>query len=142
MPNIVSFSSLRNRDESKDEDNDGQGNTYYAGGNSNTGGGGSGLSVIGPGSGENADQMANIIARAQAAGRSNLEAEGSGQPRHIITFYREGFTVNNGPYRRRDDPENRPFLEAIERGYALQSSSYFLYLFIYTYILPYSFSRD
>ena len=113
----MSFSSLRNRDESKEEGDGGQGNTYYAGGNSNTGGGGSGLSVIGPGSGENADQMANIIARAQAAGRPNAEDSRPGQPRHVITFYREGFTVNDGPYRLRDDSENRPFLEAIERGY-------------------------
>jgi UBX domain-containing protein 1 len=30
---------------------------------------------------------------------------------HNITFYRDGFTVGDGPLRRIEDPENGPFLE-------------------------------
>lgn len=32
---------------------------------------------------------------------------------HNIVFWRNGFTVNDGPLRRLDDPENAPFLEVI-----------------------------
>jgi UBX domain-containing protein 1 len=124
MANVFGLSSLRNKNESKDDSEDDTRNQYYAGGASDRGGG-SGISVLGPRSGESADHVANIIARAQAAstqsgsqagngnGNGNGEQPGRG---HVITFYREGFTVNDGPYRRREDPENRPFLEAIERG--------------------------
>lgn len=32
---------------------------------------------------------------------------------HTITFWRNGFSVNDGPLRRLDDPENASFLEVI-----------------------------
>ena len=32
---------------------------------------------------------------------------------HNIVFWSNGFTVNEGPLRRMDDPENAPFLEVI-----------------------------
>lgn len=32
---------------------------------------------------------------------------------HNIVFWTNGFTVNDGPLRRLDDPENAPFLEVI-----------------------------
>ncbi|KAL7142296.1 hypothetical protein ABFS83_08G114500 [Erythranthe nasuta] len=35
---------------------------------------------------------------------------------HIITFWRNGFTVNDGPFRRLDDPLNAPFLESIKKS--------------------------
>ncbi|POM59162.1 UB Xdomain containing hypothetical protein Ubx3 [Phytophthora palmivora] len=110
MVNIVGLSSL-NRDDDRREDGD-QPNQYYAGGASDRGGG-SGLSVIGPGGD---DHVANIIGRAQQDARAGESA----QPGHVITFYREGFTVDNGPYRARSDPANRPFLEALERGHVPQ----------------------
>ncbi|KAG7393134.1 NSFL1 cofactor p47 [Phytophthora pseudosyringae] len=113
MVNIVGLSSLSNDDDRRREDGE-QPNQYYAGGASDRGGG-SGLSVIGPGGGD--DHVANIIGRAQ----QDAAAEGgSAQPRHVITFYREGFTVNDGPYRARSDPANRSFLEALERGHVPQ----------------------
>ncbi|GMF19724.1 unnamed protein product [Phytophthora fragariaefolia] len=113
MANIVGLSSLGDRGEDA-RAGDAQPNQYYAGGASDRGGG-SGLSVIGPGGGD--DRVANIIGRAQqdAAGGG-----GGAQPRHVITFYREGFTVNDGAYRARADPANRPFLEALERGHVPQ----------------------
>lgn len=30
---------------------------------------------------------------------------------HTVTFWRNGFSVDDGPLRRLDDPENAPFLE-------------------------------
>ena len=33
---------------------------------------------------------------------------------HNIVFWTNGFTVNDGPLRRFDDPENAPFLEVME----------------------------
>lgn len=35
---------------------------------------------------------------------------------HNITFWRNGFTVNDGPLRRLDDPENASFLESIKKS--------------------------
>mmetsp|Transcript_26545 Transcript_26545/g.68541 ORF Transcript_26545/g.68541 Transcript_26545/m.68541 type:complete len:230 (+) Transcript_26545:87-776(+) len=35
---------------------------------------------------------------------------------HTITFWRDGFTVDDGPLRRSDDPENAQFLADINRG--------------------------
>ncbi|RLN97658.1 hypothetical protein BBJ28_00013983 [Nothophytophthora sp. Chile5] len=121
MANIVGLSSLNNRGDADDREgsrdgDDSQPNQYYAGGATGRGGG-SGLSVIGPGGGDDADHVANIIGRAQQDAQDAAAAGASTQPRHIITFYREGFTVNDGPYRARSDPANRPFLEALERGY-------------------------
>ncbi|GER52903.1 CDC48-interacting UBX-domain protein [Striga asiatica] len=35
---------------------------------------------------------------------------------HNIVFWRNGFTVNDGPLRRMDDPENAPFIESIGKS--------------------------
>ncbi|XP_024385512.1 plant UBX domain-containing protein 4 [Physcomitrium patens] len=35
---------------------------------------------------------------------------------HTITFWRNGFTVDDGPLRRLDDPANEPFLDSINKG--------------------------
>lgn len=35
---------------------------------------------------------------------------------HNIVFWRNGFSVNDGPLRRLDDPENAPFLESIRKS--------------------------
>ncbi|CAL5410592.1 unnamed protein product [Camellia sinensis] len=35
---------------------------------------------------------------------------------HNIVFWRNGFTVNDGPLRRLDDPENAPFMESITKS--------------------------
>jgi UBX domain-containing protein 1 len=116
MVNIVGLSSLNGRDDERPDGD--QPNQYYAGGASDRGGG-SGLSVIGPG-GEGDDHVANIIGRAQQDARAAAAEGQAAQPRHVITFYREGFTVNDGPYRARSDAANRPFLEALERGHVPQ----------------------
>lgn len=41
---------------------------------------------------------------------------GSGEVRRTITMYRDGFVVDDGPYRRLDDPENAEFLRALATG--------------------------
>ncbi|TKY57020.1 Plant UBX domain-containing protein 5 [Spatholobus suberectus] len=35
---------------------------------------------------------------------------------HTVTFWRNGFSVNDGPLRRLDDPQNAPFLESIKKS--------------------------
>ncbi|KAL5573426.1 hypothetical protein UlMin_023023 [Ulmus minor] len=35
---------------------------------------------------------------------------------HTITFWRNGFSVDDGPLRRLDDPQNAPFLESIRKS--------------------------
>jgi len=41
---------------------------------------------------------------------------GGGEVRRMITMYRSGFTIDNGPYRRLDDPSNAEFLGSLARG--------------------------
>ncbi len=43
-------------------------------------------------------------------------SDDSGQVRRTITMYREGFVVDDGPYRRLDDPENAAFLRSLAMG--------------------------
>ncbi|GMP75612.1 hypothetical protein CsSME_00032630 [Camellia sinensis var. sinensis] len=43
---------------------------------------------------------------------------------HNIVFWRNGFTVNDGPLRRLDDPENAPFMEVRAIGAYYSSISY------------------
>eukprot|EP00238_Polyblepharides_amylifera_P012582 CAMPEP_0196586396 /NCGR_PEP_ID=MMETSP1081-20130531/54102_1 /TAXON_ID=36882 /ORGANISM="Pyramimonas amylifera, Strain CCMP720" /LENGTH=387 /DNA_ID=CAMNT_0041908261 /DNA_START=35 /DNA_END=1198 /DNA_ORIENTATION=+ len=35
---------------------------------------------------------------------------------HTVTFYNNGFTVDDGPLRKQDDPANKPFMKSIEDG--------------------------
>ena len=56
------------------------------------------------------DSIFNLAESAGSAG-------GQDEPiRRPITMYREGFVVDDGPYRRLDDPQNAPFLRALARG--------------------------
>eukprot|EP00968_Pinguiococcus_pyrenoidosus_P016987 scaffold1655_cov247-Pinguiococcus_pyrenoidosus.AAC.19 len=107
MSNIHGFGSAREQGERPERDPEGQ--NYYAGGGG--GQGGSGLNVIGPGEGNDADNsVERIIQRAQADTAQG--AGGDAVPATVvrITMYRNGFTVDDGPFRAIDDPANRPFL--------------------------------
>eukprot|EP00189_Rhodosorus_marinus_P011272 CAMPEP_0184739408 /NCGR_PEP_ID=MMETSP0315-20130426/2268_1 /TAXON_ID=101924 /ORGANISM="Rhodosorus marinus, Strain UTEX LB 2760" /LENGTH=386 /DNA_ID=CAMNT_0027208177 /DNA_START=171 /DNA_END=1331 /DNA_ORIENTATION=- len=44
-------------------------------------------------------------------------ADGPREVNYRLTFWRDGFTVEDGPFRGYDDPANRRFLEEIERGF-------------------------
>ena len=59
----------------------------------------------------NNDDLSNDI-RANAT----VLGEGEGPPQHTITLYRDGFVVDDGPYRRLDDPSNSVFLTALASG--------------------------
>jgi UBX domain-containing protein 1 len=43
------------------------------------------------------------------------QEEGTTQMVHTVTFYNNGFTVDDGPLRQQDDPANAPFLQSIEK---------------------------
>ena len=43
-------------------------------------------------------------------------SEESSQIRRTITMYRDGFVVDDGPYRRLDDPANAEFLRSLAQG--------------------------
>jgi UBX domain-containing protein 1 len=51
---------------------------------------------------------------------SNATPNGNNNPttttRRTITMYRSGFTIDNGPFRRLDDPNNADFLRDLARG--------------------------
>mmetsp|Transcript_18 Transcript_18/g.23 ORF Transcript_18/g.23 Transcript_18/m.23 type:complete len:275 (-) Transcript_18:289-1113(-) len=103
------FSSRRdNSDEEREDGNDD--NNRYVGGVSARGGG-SGLAVE-PNPIEGSSHILDSV-RARAASAS----DGPDDPlRRVITMYRNGFTVDDGPYRRLDDPANSDFLNNLARG--------------------------
>merc|ERR1719231_1559982 len=51
---------------------------------------------------------------------SGQSVQGAAVPKppeeHTITFYANGFTVDDGPLRAADDPANAAFLQAVNRG--------------------------
>mmetsp|Transcript_16693 Transcript_16693/g.25909 ORF Transcript_16693/g.25909 Transcript_16693/m.25909 type:complete len:279 (-) Transcript_16693:210-1046(-) len=122
MSNIHGLSAFREKDE-KDDDEDR--NERYVGGVDSRGGG-SGLAVepntddgvnsggVPPPPGASRDSVFNLAENAAGPGESG---EGdSPPPRRTITMYRDGFVVDNGPYRRLDDPANADFLRSLARG--------------------------
>lgn len=57
------------------------------------------------------------------AGQAPVPSAAPAKPQKIvklITFYKQGFTVNDGPLRRYDDQANQAFLEDINQGYVPQ----------------------
>ncbi len=87
---------------------------------------GSGLSVVGPPSNQERGSPRNDNGRGQPVNNIFRIAQNHGQEEsadgnsqsfsHIITMYRSGFTVDDGPYRRLDDPANAPFLDNLGNG--------------------------
>lgn len=61
--------------------------------------------------GEGGGQQDNIFNLAEQAGAAD-----EGQVRRTITMYQEGFVVDDGPFRRLDDPANAEFLRALAQG--------------------------
>ncbi|EEC50005.1 predicted protein [Phaeodactylum tricornutum CCAP 1055/1] len=91
-----------------DSDSDDDANNRFVGGIGDRGGG-SGLAVQ-PNMDEGPDRDA-VFGLAE-----NATAEDSGQSRRTITMYRDGFVVDDGPYRRLEDPENAEFLRHLAMG--------------------------
>lgn len=98
-----------NKDDPKDDDN---GNNRYVGG-IGAQGGGSGLAVE-PNHDDEGNASDSIFNMAEAAGPS--DTAGDAPVRRTITMYRDGFVVDDGPYRRLDDPANSRFLRSLARG--------------------------
>ncbi|CAJ1971146.1 unnamed protein product [Sphenostylis stenocarpa] len=124
------------RDSDSDSDPDFQPDEYYAGGEK------SGMLVRDPSKGNNNsvddifEQARNVAVDAppENPGNSSRARSFSGAARllsgetvpsvsqrveevtHTVTFWRNGFSVNDGPLRRLDDPQNAPFLESIKKS--------------------------
>lgn len=60
---------------------------------------------------EEADPRDSVFAQAENAGPNAGE-----EVRRTITMYRNGFVVDDGPYRRLDDPANADFLRSLAQG--------------------------
>jgi len=106
MSNIHGFSSLSipgNRIYSLDDET----NNRYVGG-VNSRGGGSGLEV------EPESYRNNVLDSIRSQAKPTL-SDTSEQYR-TVTMYRNGFTVDSGPFRRLDDPSNAPFLIDLAKG--------------------------
>ncbi|GAB5037022.1 ubx domain-containing protein [Nannochloropsis oceanica] len=136
MSRFATLDSIKKAAAEKKKDSDEEapparpgGEDYYVGGNSARGGG-SGLSVVGPpggeGGGGGSDFVQGIFQRARggpsdlgnAAGEASGPSAGDAPPAgaRSITMYRNGFTVDDGPFRALDDPANDSFLRDMARG--------------------------
>lgn len=131
------MANIRGLNDFKEENDDEQRQAYYAGGQGQHGGG-SGQEILDPrefmkrASEEMGAQSVDQWRQGQpeaasssftGAGRSLASAEetpGEAAPEkpeeHTITFYANGFTVDEGPLRSGEDPENAAFLNDVNRG--------------------------
>jgi len=119
MSNIHGLSSFRNNN-SDDDNNSDENNNRYVGGVSSRGGG-SGLAVEpNNADGNNDDILGTIRSNAEVAQPPSASgadsASGSNTRRRMITMYRSGFTIDDQPFRRLDDPLNADFLRDLARG--------------------------
>lgn len=117
------FSNRRSESSSNDGStgDDSDENKRYVGGISSQGGG-SGLAVE-PNPNQDGHRLLDSVrALAENASNPDIESEESNtvssdaSTMHAITMYRGGFTVNDGPHRRLDDPSNSEFLQSLARG--------------------------
>lgn len=53
----------------------------------------------------------------ESAGESKPAVVGRKNVTKVLTFYRDGFTIDDGEFRRLDDPSNQAFLADIQRGF-------------------------
>lgn len=115
MSNIHGLSSLNNN---SDDDNNSDENRYVGGVSAR--GGGSGLAVEPNNNNNNADDILGAIRSnaevAQPPSSSSATSSATPSRRRMITMYASGFTIDNGPFRRLDDPSNAEFLRDMARG--------------------------
>lgn len=107
-------------DLNKKVDKDEKQNEFFAGGLDQRGGG-SGLSILGPP--PNPSSSSSVFDRIvqQAQSNSGATSEGAsassgGSSQRVITMYRNGFTIDDGPFRAIDAPENQAFIQSLTRG--------------------------
>jgi len=124
------------KDIKDDDEEDKKRQAYYAGGQGQNGGG-SGQEVLDPREfmkrardemgaqtvGEWQEGQGPAASSAFTGSGNTLSGDsvqGAAAPKppeeHTITFYQNGFVVDDGPLRQADDPENAAFLAAVNRG--------------------------
>jgi len=125
---------IKDVQETNDDD---ERQAYYAGGQGQNGGG-SGQEVLDPRefmkrAREEMGAQSVDAWKAEGGGQAGpssftgagqslagASVEGASAPKppteHTITFYKDGFTVDDGPLRKADDPDNAAFLAAVNRG--------------------------
>lgn len=113
MSNIHGLHSNKGKDSDDEEDS----NNRYVGGVTARGGG-SGLAVEpnpehGDSSSNPRDVSRSIFNLASAA---DAGSGGTEPIQRTITMYRDGFVVDDGPYRRLNDPSNAEFLHSLATG--------------------------
>lgn len=117
MSNIHGLFSSRREPDSDDEGDDESNNRYVGGVDAR--GGGSGLAVEPNTSAlrpvNDGGDMSNISSSIFNVATAGNAGDDNQAPRRIITMYRDGFTVDDGPYRRVNDPANREFLSSLAR---------------------------
>lgn len=97
-------------DLKKKEEESGKQQEFYSGGNSNRGG--SGMATLGPPSDNPFDK---IVRKAQD--EQNVKDDGGSADELKLTLYRNGFTVDDGPFRDKESPENVTFVEDLMKGF-------------------------
>jgi len=113
MSNVHDIFGGRNKEDDANSDDDE--NNRYVGGIGDRGGG-SGLAVQpNPGAEGGSGSSDAIFNLAESASSADSSGAAAG-PRRTITMYRSGFVVDNGPYRRLDDPANSEFLRSLATG--------------------------
>lgn len=123
--NVASLSDLRKKKDERDDSsgNSSRYNELY------TGGGKSGLAVIGGGGGGEMsaeERNGKILRRVKRSktkekGSENSTAsdttnDGEKRPSIIITLYRNGFVVGDGPFRPNGEEKNKRFLNDLAKG--------------------------
>lgn len=114
MSNVHGLFSGKNKKDDDDEDKDESNNRYVGGVGPR--GGGSGLAV--EPNNDDADPRDSVFSQAESVGPGGAGASSGGadEVRRTITMYRSGFIVDDGPYRRLDDPANADFLRSLAGG--------------------------
>lgn len=124
MSNFSSLDEMRRKAEEEAKKR----NEYYAGGHDAQSGGGSGLSILGPPGGHDDDSSSNSSGGASsildgiignARNNANELAANGGDidvGTATITLYRNGFVVNDGPFRDYTTPENVAFMGTLLKG--------------------------
>ena len=116
MPVVGLNDYAGDKKKKKDEDEDEKKrNELYTGGN-RRGGGGSGLSVIGPENSDDEEELKDVGRMFSRAQQHKDEAPPASAPKRVVTMYKNGFTVDDGPFRSLTDPANLPFLRDVAQG--------------------------
>jgi len=112
---VIGFSDLGNQQQQE------KGLEYYSGGKS------SGMMVQAPQPNKEQDIASTLLESAKRSAGSGEAPKPSGDIKtRTLTFWKQGFTIDDGSLRLYDDPANKAFLEAVNRGVAppeLASSS-------------------